>query len=142
MSRGLGWVQQACLMVIREYEDDGKLPTTYNIAATVYQIEPDKDGWRLVTDAQHVAVKRALEGLQRKGRIIGFRDAGRARIPGVDYRAELYHFWVTEKGAQRFVDDTLKRARDVMRMGLNGASDAALADRVMKKMRAVGMKLS
>lgn len=45
---------------------------------------------------------------------------------------------MTEKSAQRFVDDTLKRARDVMRMGLNGASDAA-ADRVMK-MRA--MKLS
>jgi hypothetical protein len=49
---------------------------------------------------------------------------------------------MTEKGAQRFVDDTLKRARDVMRMGLNSASDAALADRIMKKMRVSGMKLS
>jgi hypothetical protein len=142
MSRGLGWVQQTCLLVIREYEDDGELPTTYNIAATVYQVEPDKDGCRLVNDAQHVAVKRALEGLQRKGHIIGFRDAGRARIPGVDGRAELAHFWATEKGAQRFVDDTLKRARDVVRMGLNGESSAALAERVMKKMRTVGMKLS
>jgi hypothetical protein len=142
MSRGLGWVQQTCLLVIREYEDDGELPTTYNIAATVYQVEPDKDGCRLVNDAQHVAVKRALEGLQRKGHIIGFRDVGRARIPGVDGRAELAHFWATEKGAQRFVDDTLKRARDVMRMGLNGESSAALAERVMKKMRTVGMKLS
>jgi phage terminase large subunit-like protein len=139
MSRGLGWVQQACLLVIREYEDDGELPTTYNIAATVY-LKPLKDGWRLVTEAQHVAVKRALEGLQRKGHIIGFRDTGRARIPGVDYRAELAHFWATENGAQRFVADTLKRARDVMRMGLSGESSAALAERVMKKMRAAGMK--
>jgi hypothetical protein len=43
---------------------------------------------------------------------------------------------MTEKSAQRFVDDTLKRARDVMRMGLYGASDAVM------KMRASGMKLS
>jgi hypothetical protein len=32
------------LWVIRNYEDDGESPTTYNIATAVYQIKPDKDG--------------------------------------------------------------------------------------------------
>jgi len=47
-------------------------PTTYTIAADIYQVKPDKDGNRWIADAQHGAVKRALEGLQRKGRITGF----------------------------------------------------------------------
>jgi hypothetical protein len=31
-------------------------PTTYDIAGTVYQVNPDKDNMMWVNDAQHVAV--------------------------------------------------------------------------------------
>ena len=66
MSRGLGKVQSGCLMAIYWAERGGKPPpTTYDIAAAVYHTEVNDDGYHL-TDAQHVAVKRALEGLQRK----------------------------------------------------------------------------
>ena len=85
MSRGLGWVQQACFEAIckREATKKDLWPTTYTVAADIYQVKPDKDGNRWIADAQHVAVKRALEGLQRKGRIIGFRDLLQARTPGI-----------------------------------------------------------
>jgi hypothetical protein len=35
MSQGLGRVQMACLWIIRNYEEDGNWPTTYDIAAAV-----------------------------------------------------------------------------------------------------------
>jgi hypothetical protein len=111
MSRGLGWVQQAYLRVIREYEASGdeerlwQWPTTFNIAATVYQIKPDADGNRWVNDAQHVAVKRALKNLQRKGCIIGLRDTHHIRGPG-DWRIELAHIWMTETGLRRWQQRT------------------------------------
>jgi len=145
MSRGLGWVQRACLRVIHEHEEEangGKPPTAYNIAATVYHVEPDEDGNRWINDAQHAAIRRALKGLQRQGCIIGFRDAGLARDPPFDGRTQLANVWMTEKRAQKFVTETLKRARNAARLGLNGAFEAALAKRVMKKMRAIGMKVS
>jgi hypothetical protein len=101
MGRGLGWVQRECLLVIRGYEDEAEQwPTTYDIAATVYQAEPDGEGTRWISNAQHVAVKRALEALQRKGRIIGFRDA--AYSPARDGRGELCHLWMTEVGLRRW----------------------------------------
>ena len=81
MSRGLGWVQRACLRIIGEHEAAGNSPETFNIAAEVYQIARDKDGNRWLTDAQHAAVKRALAELRRQGCIVskrGFTD-GRAR---------------------------------------------------------------
>ena len=74
MSRGFGRVQWGCLLAIWWYERERKHPpTTFDIAAWVYKIKRDKTGDRLISDAQHVAVKRALEGLQRKGRVVGFR---------------------------------------------------------------------
>ena len=139
MSRGLGWVQQACLQVISEYEAEGdELPTTYSITAAVYEVKPDKNGNRWVNDAQHVAVKRALGGLQRKGRIIGFRTQ-RAVVPGVDGRPELCHHWMTERRAQKFVKDELMAAVESRHMGFRGNTD--LADGVVKKMKAIGMKV-
>jgi len=72
MSRGLGRVQWGCLLAIWNYERGNKAPpTTFDIAADVYKIEPNKNGIRRISDAQHVAVKRALEGLQRQGRVMG-----------------------------------------------------------------------
>jgi len=73
MSRGLGRVQWGCLLAIWRYEQRGEQPTTFDIAADIYHVEPDEDGYRIVSDAQHVAVKRALAGLQRQGRVVGFR---------------------------------------------------------------------
>jgi len=78
-------------------------PTTYTIAADIYQVKPDKDGNRWIADAQHGAVKRALEGLQRKGRITGFRDLLQARTPGIDGHGELAHIWMTEAGLARWL---------------------------------------
>jgi hypothetical protein len=133
-------VQQACLRVITDYEADGDaLPTTYNITADVYQVKPDQDGNRWVTDAQHAAVKRALEGLQRKARIIGFYPHTRDRC----------HVWMTEKRAQRFVKETMEEARcpylllgDVKYLkSLSAiAYTATFVESIEKKMRAVGMR--
>jgi hypothetical protein len=38
MARRLGRIQRGCLRVIEEYEAAGKRPTTFNIAAEVYQV--------------------------------------------------------------------------------------------------------
>jgi len=73
MSRGYGRVQWGCLLAIYHREQSGKpLPSTFDIAADIYKIKTDKRGGS-ISDAQHVAVKRALAGLQRQGRVIGFR---------------------------------------------------------------------
>ena len=66
MSKGLGRIQRGCLRVIDEYEAAGKRPTTFNIAAEVYQVRPDRLSW-----AQHVATKRALASLRQKGLVSG-----------------------------------------------------------------------
>jgi hypothetical protein len=71
MSKGLGWTQRECLRVIESYELNGKEPTTFNIAAAVYSVPRDRRGNRTITDAQHVATKRALAGLRRKGLVTG-----------------------------------------------------------------------
>ena len=71
MSRGLGWLQRECLRVIDDYRLAGKEPTTFNIAAEVYQVKRDRHGNRMITDAQHVATKRALGSLRRSGLITG-----------------------------------------------------------------------
>ena len=74
MSTGLGYIQRGCLRVIEEYEAAGKRPTTFNIAAEVYRVRPDRHGNRMVSDAQHVATKRALASLRRKGVVFGEQD--------------------------------------------------------------------
>jgi hypothetical protein len=103
MSRGPGWVQMACLWRIQKYEERGELPTTYDIAAAVYQAERADDGGYWLTNAQHVAVKRALAGLQRQGRIIGFR---------MDHR-ERHFTWMSEKRAQQWVREKKNADRGV-----------------------------
>jgi hypothetical protein len=55
----------------RNYEAAGKKPTTFNIAADVYRVEPDADGNRWISEAQHTATKRALANLRRKGLVSG-----------------------------------------------------------------------
>jgi len=60
--------------VIEEYEGAGKGPTTFKIAAEVYRVRPDRRGNRMVSDAQHVATKRALASLRQKGLVSGRQD--------------------------------------------------------------------
>jgi hypothetical protein len=55
----------------------GKRANTFNIAVEVYQTIPDEDGNRTINDAEHVAVKRALNGLRHKGLIFGQRELHR-----------------------------------------------------------------
>jgi hypothetical protein len=97
MSRGLGWVQRECLRVIEQYEAAGKRPTTFNIAAEVFQV---KRG-RTISDAQHVSTKRALFNLRRKGLVSGKQEVTIAEdgrrilaVVGPDGRtAERCCFW-------------------------------------------------
>jgi hypothetical protein len=139
MSQGPGRVQWACLWIIRNYEEDGNWPTTYDIAAAVYQIKPNKRGVRKISDAQHVAIKRALGGLQRRGQIIGFRT-GRARNDG-DGRTELCHHWMTAKRAAEWIAEERKLAADRLLSGRARRRFAEQADRVMRKAKAIGMTL-
>jgi hypothetical protein len=67
----LGRIQRGCLRVIEEYEAAGKRPTTFNIAAEVYQVRRDQCGNRMVSDAQHFSTERALASLGRKGLVTG-----------------------------------------------------------------------
>ena len=101
MSRGLGQIQRACLKVIEEWDHQKwpPWPTTFNIAADVYQVKPDADGNHFVSDAQHVATKRALEGLQRKGLICGIRTG---ISPNKDGKAERCLHWMTPAMGQRW----------------------------------------
>ena len=66
MSKGLGRIQRACLRVLGEYEAAGKRPTMLNIASEVYRVSPDR-----LSEAQHVATRRALTSLWQKGLVSG-----------------------------------------------------------------------
>jgi hypothetical protein len=67
MSKGLGRIQRECLRVIDRLDAMDMDVTTLVIAAEVYGINHID----LTSDAQRVAVKRALAGLRRKGLVIG-----------------------------------------------------------------------
>jgi hypothetical protein len=123
MSRGLGRVQNGCLTAIWDSERRGELPEAFDIAVAVYRIRPDEDGSLTITGAQHIAVKRALAGLQRKGRVIGFRV----------YHHERHFRWMSETRAQRWVRDETKLAHK------HGRATGRI-DYVRAKMCAIGMK--
>lgn len=95
MSRGLGWVQRECLLAIKRYEVIGKRPTTFAIAAEIYRVDCDEDGNRWVNDAQHVATKRALAGLRRKGLVSGQQEIFVSR-DGTKHLA-LHNGWTAER---------------------------------------------
>jgi hypothetical protein len=112
MSRGLGRVQNGCLRAIyfdenhprpKRHKHRGELLTTFDIAAEVFQVDADADGFYQLTDAQYVATKRALENLQRKGQVIGFRMN----------HDERYYRWMSEKRAQQWLRDKKNADRGV-----------------------------
>ena len=92
MAWRLGRIQRGCLRVIEEYEAAGKRPTTFNIAAEVYQVRRDQCGNRMVSDAQHFSTERALASLGRKGLVTGRQhfELLRSILNG---RSERYFLW-------------------------------------------------
>ena len=140
MGRGMGRVQRACLRVVEQYERDGRWPTTFNIAAEVYAVPPDQDSIRCVTDAQHVAVKRALAGLQRHGLVIGFRT-GMQRSPGVNGRTELCHHWMTETRLMEWLASE-KRPIEIEGQTFGLTPDwRKRVESIERKARAIGMRV-
>ena len=131
MSRGLGRVQNRCISAIALAErkgGKGELPDTYDIVAHVYGIRPDADGAYLVTDAQHVAVKRALAGLQRKAMIIGFDRFGCGYPFDLhDGRRNHGYCWMSEGRARRWIRE-------------QGKSRDGFVKTFKAKMAAIGMK--
>ena len=131
-------MQNGCLVAIWQYERGGKLPTTYNITAEVYHVKRDKDGNRIVTDAQHVAVKRALEGLQRQGKVIGFRTD--SAVPDGSGRTELCHHWMSERRVNEWLAEQRREKRGRHRPEYLEHVAERIAS-VTQKMRAIGMRL-
>ena len=91
----------------------GDWPTTFTIAYDVYAVKSDRHGDRMCSEAQHVAVKRALSGLQRMERSSAF--AIRLHRSGTGHamrgsiwmtRAGLLHYlrWQNEE-ASRFTEE-------------------------------------
>jgi hypothetical protein len=76
MSRGPGHIQWRLLELFEK--DPGAYRTAFTLATVLYQVKPDDDGVLLVTDAQLSAVRSALAGLSRQGKIRrdGFRSDG------------------------------------------------------------------
>ena len=74
---GLGRIQRGCLRVIEECEAAGKRPTMLSIASEVYRVSPDR-----LSDAQHVATRRALTSLWQKGLVSG---QGHISVPVTRY---------------------------------------------------------
>jgi hypothetical protein len=70
---------------------------------------------------------RALEGLQRRGQIIGFRTSDARAPKNRDWRVELCHHWMTERQAQKWVEEHPRLPH---------------TERVVRKMQAIGMKPS
>jgi hypothetical protein len=130
MSRGYGKVQSGCLLTIWWAERKGKpAPTTYDIAADVYHVERDDDGCRYVSDAQHVAVKRALEGLRRQGKVIGVDKRYCHDDHEYDGRSERALCWMSEQGARAWIHRQRKQ-RDGM------------VESFKAEMREIGMKVT
>jgi hypothetical protein len=63
-------LELACLRVLDSLDDE---PTTFTVVAEVFRVARDARGDRIISDAQHIAVKRALSNLRRRGWISGWR---------------------------------------------------------------------
>ena len=114
MSRGPGRVQRRLLELFEK--DPGAYGTALDLAVILYDVKPDNDGMRLVTDAQHSAVRRALMALYKRGKIRrdGFRSNGRQGWTlnnGTPDQKNL-RTWAAELGVSK---STMARARAARR---------------------------
>ena len=71
MSRGPGNIQRRLLALIES--DADVLHSTYDLAADVYDVQPNAHDKRLLTEAQVSSVRRALSELAKQGKISGRR---------------------------------------------------------------------
>ena len=109
MSRGLGSTQQACLRAIQNA--NGEPLTTYDIVAEVYGLTLDDP----ISDAQHVATKRALSGLRCEGQI--FSHVARARRSTGEWeRCRLWSSRPPEPPAPIELDEELHRELHLYRL--------------------------
>jgi hypothetical protein len=83
MSRGLGKLQRDLLATL---EEKNKQIDTITLAADAYRVEPDANGCRGVTDAQHAAVRRSLRNLLKRGIVM---DLGRHHSDARRYWASI-----------------------------------------------------
>ena len=72
MSRSLGRIQRALLDALERRTT----ADTFTLATDAYDIQPDLDGVRRITDEQLVATRRALANLAKAGRVF---DLGRRK---------------------------------------------------------------
>jgi hypothetical protein len=141
-------MQKTCLEIIHRFEKARRWPTTYDIAAGVYRIKPD-NGVQLISSAQHAATKRALEALQRQGRIIGFDTGQSPPRDGIrawpkrykKYERGCFH-WMTEERAAKWVAEQRSTALQLRsNVYANPEYFTRKANRVVRKGAAIGMKL-
>ncbi|MBR1237732.1 hypothetical protein [Bradyrhizobium sp. AUGA SZCCT0182] len=103
MSRGLGRIQREVLALIaaRRIRDKECDLDTYQLTRLVYDVKPDENDFHRLTDAQVVAVRRALRGLERAGMV--------ARLYRTSQNREV---WATaERAAQHEREMGVRRAR-------------------------------
>jgi hypothetical protein len=103
MSRGLGRIQREVLALIaaRRIRDRECDLDTYQLTRLVYDVKPDENDFHLLTDAQVVAVRRALRGLERAGKVARLYRTGKNR-----------EVWATlERAAQHEREIEAMRAR-------------------------------
>jgi hypothetical protein len=81
VSRGHGRIQRRLLEIL----EHATQADTFTLASAVYDIKPN-DGVKMISEAQLVAVRRALAGLAKEGKVFDcgrrFRD-GRRRWSNV-----------------------------------------------------------
>jgi hypothetical protein len=108
MSRGLGRIQRDVLTLI---EGSTESLDTYVITRLVYGIKPDETGCHLLTEAQIVAVRRALRGLAKAGKIARFGRRNTKMDDGSRVMLNREHWVTPEKAAKEELEAALQKAR-------------------------------
>jgi hypothetical protein len=88
MSRGHGRIQRD---IIANLEKRDKLVDTFDLAADVFQLQPDSDGRILLNDAQLVSIRRALVKLAGNGIIFKVMRGHNKRAYWANERLGLWH---------------------------------------------------
>jgi hypothetical protein len=120
LSRGMGWLQRKVLEILQSKD---RLFDTFEITATVFEIERDKHDNRWVTDAQHAAVRRTLAGLVRQNKALSLGRRwpdGRQRWANIqfDMRPDEFGSWRSDRRIAEAIGvsaSTVHRARTKVR---------------------------
>jgi hypothetical protein len=91
MSRGPGIIQRRILAILAEQD---RLIDTIELAALVFDVQPNDAGQRLVSESQVVSIRRVLGKFAKKGEAI---DCGR------NWRSER-RYWASPSAAKAYYD--------------------------------------